>query len=135
LKKCDRYWQGRQRLAAMYDEGFAELPEIQTPAVRSKVQHAWHLYIIQLQLERLRITRNEFIEALRQKNIGTSVHFIPLHLHPYYRNTLGHKPADFPAATAAFDRIVSLPIYPKMTDADISRVIDAVREIVKEYRR
>jgi perosamine synthetase len=135
LKKCDGYWQGRQRLAAMYDEGFAELAEIERPTVGSNGQHAWHLYIIQLQLERLRITRNEFIEALRQKNIGTSVHFIPLHLHPYYRNTLGHKPTDFPAATAAFDRIISLPIYPKMTDADISRVIDAVREIVKEYRR
>jgi perosamine synthetase len=135
LKKCDRFWKARTRIAATYDEGFAELTEIQTPVVGSDVQHAWHLYIIRLQLERLRISRNEFIEALRERGIGTSVHFIPLHLHPYYRDTFGYKPADFPAATAAFDRIISLPIYPKMTDGDISRVIDAVREIARENRR
>lgn len=135
LKKCDRFVEARRRIASMYHESFADLPEIRRPGCGPDVQHAWHLYVIQLELERLRITRNEFIEALKKENIGTSVHFIPLHLHPYYRNTLGCKPQDFPNASAVFERIVSLPIYPKMTAGDISRVIDAVRSIVLQYRR
>ena len=93
------------------------------------------MYVIQLQLERLSINRKDFIEALREKNIGTSVHFIPLHLHPYYRNMFGYRPGDFANASAVFERIISLPIYPKMTDADVNDVIEAVRSIVEEYRR
>jgi dTDP-4-amino-4,6-dideoxygalactose transaminase len=82
-----------------------------------------------------RINRNQFIEALREKEIGTSVHFIPLHLHPYYRDKFGYKPADFPNASSAFERIVSLPIYPRMTEADVESVIGAVRKVVKQNRR
>jgi dTDP-4-amino-4,6-dideoxygalactose transaminase len=99
------------------------------------VQHAWHLYVIQLNLERLRIGRNEFVELLKKENIGTSVHFIPLHLHPYYRDTFGYRPEDFPAASAVFDRIISLPIYPKMTEADVQRVTDTVGTLVRQHRR
>ena len=135
LRKCDRFWEARKRIATIYDDGFADLPEIRTTVCRSDVQHAWHLYVIQLELERLRITRNEFIDVLKKENIGTSVHFIPLHLHPYYRNTFGYKPQDFPNASAVFERIVSLPIYPKMTEADVQHVITAVREIVHQHRR
>jgi len=135
LKKCDRFWEARKQIAAMYNQGFASLPEIWTPASASNVQHAWHLYVIQLDLERFRITRREFIEALKEEGIGTSVHFIPLHLHPYYRNTFGYQPKDFPVATAAFERIVSLPIYPRMTEGDVRDVIAAVTSIVKKYRR
>jgi dTDP-4-amino-4,6-dideoxygalactose transaminase len=91
--------------------------------------------VIQLNLEQLSIGRNEFIELLRQENIGTSVHFIPLHLHPYYRDTFGYRPEDFPTANAIFQRIISLPIYPAMTEADIQRVIETVRTIIKQHRR
>lgn len=135
LKKCDRFWEARRRVAAMYDEGFSGLPEIRIPVCQPDVQHAWHLYVIQLNLERLRIGRNELIELLREEKIGTSVHFIPLHLHPYYRDTLGCRPEDFPNASAVFKRIVSLPVYPRMTDADVQDVIEAVRKIVGQYRR
>jgi len=135
LKKCDRFWEQRARIAAAYSDGFAAVPEIQRPVCAAYSQHAWHLYVIQLETERLRINRAEFITALKDQGIGTSVHFIPLHLHPYYRDTFGYKPDDFPNATAAYDRIISLPIYPKMTSGDISRVIDAVRSIVLQYRR
>ena len=135
LKKCDRFWEARRRIAAVYDEAFTDLPEIRTPVCRSGRQHAWHLYVIQLNLERLRIDRSGFIEALKEKNIGTSVHFIPLHVHPFYRSTFGYQPEDFPNASAAFERIISLPIYPKMTDADAGCVVDAVRSIVLQYRR
>ncbi|HWO41831.1 MAG TPA: DegT/DnrJ/EryC1/StrS family aminotransferase [Candidatus Eisenbacteria bacterium] len=135
LKKCDRFWRARENIAARYDEAFADLPEIVRPAVRPSLQHARHLYIIQLGLERITIDRNRFIEALKEKGIGTSVHFIPLHLHPFYRDVLGYSAADFPRATAAYQRIVSLPIYPKMTPRDVDRVTDAVRDVVSAHRR
>lgn len=135
LKKCDEFWEARQRIAMIYGKAFADLQEIQLPTYPNDVRHAWHLFIIQLNLERLRINRNLFIEALREKQIGTSVHFIPLHLHPYYRDKFGYKPEDFPNASAVFDRIISLPIYPKMTEANVRDVIVAVRQIVQEYRR
>jgi perosamine synthetase len=135
LKQCNEFHSRRQRIAAAYDMGFADLPEIQTPVCRSDLEHAWHLYVIQLQLDRLRIDRREFVEALREKNIGTSVHFIPLHRHPYYRSTFGYRPEDFSNASAVFDRIISLPIYPKMSDGDVEDVIAAVRSIVEESRR
>ena len=135
LKKCYQFWERRKWIAAMYNKGLGDLPEIATPVVLDGVQHSWHLYIIQLNLDRLRITRNEFIESLKKENIRTSVHFIPLHLHPYYQNTFGYRPEDFPNATAVFERIISLPIYPKMTEADVQDVIQAVRKIVNQYRR
>ena len=135
LKKCNDFWETRQRIAMNYAKAFADLQEIQLPACRNGVQHAWHLFVIQLNLERLKINRNQFIEALREKEIGTSVHFIPLHFHPYYRDTFGYKPEDFPNASTVFDRIISLPIYPKMTEGNVRDVIVAVRQIVQEYRR
>lgn len=136
LKKCERFWEIRQRYAALYHEGLQDVAELTLPPVAAEgQQHAWHLYILQLNLERLRITRNQFIALLKERQIGTSVHFIPLHLHPYYRDTWGYRAADFPQASAAFARIVSLPLYPQMTEADVAYVIDTVREVVRHYRR
>ena len=134
LKKCDEFRRAREKIAKIYDTSFADLEEIQTPVRRADTEHAWHLYVIQLNLDRLQLTRNQFIEALREEQIGTSVHFIPLHLHPYYRDNFGYHPSDFPNASSAFERIVSLPIYPGMTEADVETVIGAVRKIVKQTR-
>jgi perosamine synthetase len=135
LKKCEHFWNLRQRCVKWYNEGFKDVPEITAPYVSADVQHAWHLYVIQLNLEQLRISRNEFIDQLRAANIGTSVHFIPLHLHPYYRDTFGYRPQDCPSASAVFERIISLPLYPKMTEAEVQRVIEAVRTIARQNRR
>jgi perosamine synthetase len=135
LKKCNEFWQARRRIAMIYDKAFAELEVIQVPVCRNDVQHAWHLFVIQLDLERLKINRNEFIEALRENEIGTSVHFIPLHLHPYYREKFGYKPTDFPNASAVFEQIISLPIYPGMREADVEKVAGAVRGIAQQHRR
>jgi dTDP-4-amino-4,6-dideoxygalactose transaminase len=135
LKRCDQFYEARRRIASQYEEAFAGLPEIQVPTCAQDTQHAWHLYIIQLDTERLRISRQDFIKALKTRNIGTSVHFIPLPLHPFYRDTFGYRPADFPQATAVFERIVSLPIYPKMTERDVDHVIAAVTKLVREYHR
>jgi len=135
LKKCDAFGAARKRIATAYKEGLSNVPEIHTPVCASDVQHAWHLYVIQLDLERLKINRHQFIEALKERGIGTSVHFIPLHLHPYYRDNFGYKPNHFPHASAVFDRIVSLPIYPKMTEVDVECVLGAVRKVVERHRR
>jgi perosamine synthetase len=134
LKKCDAFGATRNYIANTYNKAFADLPEIQTPFCAPDLQHAWHLYVIQLNLERLKITRDQFIEALKAQGIGTSVHFIPLHLHPYYRNSFGYAPGDYPKATGVYQRIISLPIYPKMRDVDVGHVIDAVRHLVQYYR-
>ena len=91
--------------------------------------------MIQLEPEALTIDRGEFIRELQAMNIGVSVHFIPLHLHPYYRSKYGYQPADYPNAYAAYQRIVSLPLYPKMTDADVEDVITAVRALVEAHQR
>ena len=135
LAKCEKFREERRQIARRYDEGFADLAEIEVPTLSPDREHAWHLYIIRVKPKRLRIGRNEFIEGLKRKNIGTSVHFIPLHLHPFYRDTFGYKPVDFPNATAAFERIISLPIFPGMGDERIDRVIDAVRSTAGEFRR
>jgi len=135
LKKCTAFGAARQRIATAYDEAFSDLSEVQTPLCKLDVEHAWHLYVIQLELERLKINRDQFIEALRENGIGTSVHFIPLHMHPYYRDCFGHRPDDFPTSTNAYRRIVSLPIYPKMTQSNVDQVIDAVKNVAQENRR
>jgi perosamine synthetase len=135
LKRCDDFYQARLRIAERYNDAFADLPEIETPRPSSGLQHAWHLYVIQLNLDRLRIDRRDFIKALNSRRVGTSVHFIPLHLHPFYKQTYGYQVSDFPQASMAFERIVSLPIYPMMTEQNVSDVIGAVRELVQESRR
>ncbi|MDH4079428.1 MAG: DegT/DnrJ/EryC1/StrS family aminotransferase [Nitrospira sp.] len=135
LKKCDRFWKGREGYAAMYQQGFQGFPEIFCPPAAPHVQHAWHLYVIQLNLELLRIGRDEFIRQLQEAGVGCSVHFIPLHLHPYHRDMGGYRPEDFPVSTRVFKRIVSLPLYSKMSEGEINRVIDTVRDLVKRNRR
>jgi perosamine synthetase len=134
LTRCHEFWQARAAIAEQYQQGFEDLPELVRPVELPDRLHAWHLYVIQLVTERLRIGRDEFLERLRHAGIGASVHFIPLHLHPFYQR-LGWSPEQFPVATNAFTRILSLPIFPGMTPQDVSRVIEAVRTIVTECRR
>jgi dTDP-4-amino-4,6-dideoxygalactose transaminase len=98
--------------------------------VRDDAVHARHLYPIRLDLERLRIGRDEFIEALRERGIGTTVNFIPIHFHPYFRETLGLCSGDYPVAEAIFAGFVSLPLYPRMQDADVDRVAGAIHDII-----
>ena len=135
LRKSRRFWTARARIAAAYHDAFSELPEIQRPLCRPGYDHAWHLYVIQLNPERLRITRDDFIEALKKEQIGTSVHFMPLHMHPYYRERYGYHRDDFPHARAAFERSISLPIYSRMSEADIRHVTEVVRSLITQYRR
>ena len=135
LRKCQDFRNIRHRYAIRYNEAFNDIPEIMIPEVKEDIEHAWHLYVIQLDLERLRVDRDQIIDLLKQQGIGTSVHFIPLHLHPYYRNNMYSSSKDFPVANQVFARIISLPIYPKMTDADVQHVIDNLTRLIRQYRR
>ena len=117
----------RAEIARAYGAGFAGLPVLLPAEAPPGDTHAWHLYVIRL-LDDAPIQRDAFIEALRARGIGTSVHYVPLHLHPYWRDTYRLRPQQFPVSTEAYRRMVSLPIYSKMTDADVSRVIEAVHE-------
>lgn len=135
LKKCDRMLEARKQIARRYDDAFKLISELSKPSVLPHVESALHLYVILLQLEKLRISRSQFIEELKKQNIGTSVHFIPLHLHPYYRNALEYKQGDFPNSEFAYDRMISLPIYSRMTTVDVDDVIAAVTRIIQHNRR
>jgi dTDP-4-amino-4,6-dideoxygalactose transaminase len=127
--------QRRLEIARLYNTGFQDLEELTLPVERPDVQHAWHLYVIRLRLDRLSIDRAQFINELKKRQIGTSVHFIPVHLHPYYRDKYGYKPDDFPIANREYQRIISLPLYPRMTNQDVADVVDAVRDVVVQFRR
>ena len=134
LRKVERFHERRQEIAARYDEAFGELPELHLPAVTPGAESAWHLYPLRLDTDRLDIGRDDFIRALADANIGTSVHFIPVHLHAWYRERYGYRPDDFPLANAEYLRSLSLPIHPGMTGRDVEDVIDAVERIVRSHR-
>lgn len=134
LRKLDGFIQTRQAYARIYDEAFADWPEIVTPQVHPDRSHIYHLYVIRLDLDRLRIDRAEFIEQLRKRNIGASVHFIPVHLHPFYQECLGYRPGELPQAERLYEGIISLPLYPRMSPDDVQDVMLAVKAIVSENR-
>lgn len=134
LRRLDGFIAARQRFARRYDEAFAEIPEVATPVIQPDRNHAYHLYVLRLVPERLSIDRAQFMDELKALNIGASVHFIPVHLHPLYRETFGYKRGMLPKAESMYDRIVSLPLYPKMTDNDAGDVIAAVKTIIHRSR-
>ena len=134
-KKIDAFQRRRTEIAAQYDALFADLPEVIAPPRRDGSEHSWHLYAVRLDLDRLTIDRDVFTDELRERGIGTSVHFIPIHLHPYYHDALGLRPGDFPVAEQVYRGLISLPVYPKMTDSDVERVAAAVREVATANRR
>lgn len=132
-----RQWllERRRAIAQRYNEAFAQVAEVAIPPDPDHVEHAWHLYLLRLHLEQLTIDRATFIQMLAQAQIGTSVHFIPLHLHPFYRETYQLAADDFPIALHAYQRTISLPIYPGMTDEDVEDVIAAVKKVVEAHRK
>ena len=135
LKRLDWFIERRREMARRYVEGLGDLAEIQLPREIPERQHAWHIYPARLNLHLLDINRNEFINELRAARIGTSVHFIPVHLHPFYASAFRYKPGDCPRAEQIYERLVSLPLYPRMSAQDLEDVIDAVRSIIAAHRR
>ncbi len=135
LKKVLQWNERRRAIAKKYDTALAMLPGVHTLKVRKNVVHAYHLYVVQIVPERLRVGRKEIFEALSAENIGVNVHYVPAHLHPFYKKRFGTKPGMCPMAEAAYERMLSLPIFAAMSDSDADDVIEAVRKVCAFYAR
>ena len=131
LMKLDKQIEARRKYIQIYQERLGKIPEIVTPPGETHHRHSWHLYIIQLKTDELKISRDDFVESMRDANIECSVHYIPLHLFPYYQKRYGYREGDFPCAEAAFERVVSLPLHLDLTVQDIHTVVDTIGKILK----
>jgi len=134
LKKLSGWLARRREIAARYTAAFSAMPEIEPPCVLSDREPAWHLYVIRLNLDRLRVDRAQVFAALRAENMGVNVHYIPAHRHPYYQR-LGYRQGQWLIAEAAYERLISLPMWAGMSDQDVEDVIKAVAKVVGAYRR
>jgi len=135
LHKVNFLWEARKEIYDKYNNGFASNKLMNTYKIKKDRESAYHLYPILLNIEKLTIDRSQFIDELKKIGIGSSVHFIPLYRHPYYRDTFHLKPTDFPVSENIYPRIVTLPIWPGMKNEDINRVIDGINFITKKYER
>ncbi len=135
LRRLPDLHRRRQEIAALYNRYLADVDTIELPVTRPDVEHAWHLYVIRMRPERLTIHRDAVIEELKAVGIGSQVHFIPLHMHSFYRDAFGLELGDLPVASAAAETILSLPFFTLMTDDDVAHVADALRRILGANRR
>jgi dTDP-4-amino-4,6-dideoxygalactose transaminase len=133
LGKLDRMIERRREIVSMYNRAFASVKELQLPFEAPDVRSSYHIYAIQLKLEALSVTRKEFFQALRAENIGVQVHYVPMHLHPYYRRTFGYAPGSMPVAEAYYERAITLPLFPLMTDGDVKDVVAAIHKLLAYY--
>lgn len=132
-KKLEANLLRRRQIARRYTEALRKLPTLRLPVVRSNVNPAWHLYPVRLELDKLSGTRDEIFQALRAENIGVNVHYIPVHLHPYYRDRFGYKGGEFPVSEAAYESLISLPMFHSMSDDDVADVIAAVSKVLSHF--
>lgn len=138
LKKIDRFWVRRKQIVEMYNTAFADMPGIEP--VFQKVKHdgdknAYHLYVIRVNTDQIRVTRDDVLNLIQERGIGVGVHFRAVHLSPYYSNTYGFKPGMFPVAEYNSERVISLPLYPSLSDDDVAHVIGTVKDIVSKIKR
>ena len=134
LKRLPEVHARRRAIALRYHAAFRPCEELQIPAEASDIEHAWHLYVLRLNLNHMGLARDQFITELRERNIGSSVHFIPIHLLSYYREKYHYQPEQFPIALREFQRMLSLPLSPRMTDEDVEDVIHVVTDILQQHR-
>jgi dTDP-4-amino-4,6-dideoxygalactose transaminase len=135
LQRLDAMAEARTRIAAAYDRAFAGCDLLEVPPRRDHDRHAWHLYVVSLRLDMLHLDRSAVMDRLAAEAVGASVHFIPLHLHPHYQRRYGYRPGDFPVAERLYERSMSLPIWPDMTDDQVGRVAGTLLGILDDARR
>lgn len=134
LNRVEQFELRRREIALKYSEAFSEIRGLQPPTEKGSVTHSWHLYVLRIVANELTIDRDGFIRCLTDRKIGTSLHFIPIHMHAYYRDRYGYSPDDFPVTLDSFLRMLSLPLYPKMTDSEVDAVISAVTEVALSHQ-
>lgn len=135
LPRIDRYWRKRQGIWHTYNDAFQDLPVFLPAPVPDDIKHSYHLYTLLLDTNRLGISRDQFLKQMTRANIGVGVHYIALHLHPFYQQTYGYKPGDFPNAEWTSERTVSLPLSPKLKEKDVRDVIAAVTKILNQAKK
>lgn len=136
LKKIDRIIQRRREIVKKYNCEFKDIPEIKIPEINQIDSNpVWHIYMIQLNLDKLKVDRREIFEALRAENIGVNVHYIPVHLQPYYQKRFGYRLGDFPKAENYYSRAITLPVFHKMSDKDIDDVVAVVKKVINYYKK
>lgn len=134
LNKIDKFLRRRREIAEKYNEYLKDIDGIVLPYQEEYIKSSWHLYVIQLELEKFKVGRREIFEALKAENIGVNVHYIPVYYHPYYQK-LGYKKGLCPNAEKLYERIITIPLYPKMTDKDVKDVVEALDKVLKYYKR
>jgi len=135
FKKLGKFIKRRREIVKKYNEAFGNIKEIVTPYEKRDAKSTYHLYMIQLNIEMLKVDRKKIFDALRAENIGVHVHYIPVHLQPYYREKFGYKKGDFPIAEKYYERALTLPLFPKMNDNDVKDVINAVKKVIEYYQK
>jgi dTDP-4-amino-4,6-dideoxygalactose transaminase len=135
LRRSGELTARRRHIARLYNQAFNAEPALETPYTEPGVEHAWHLYVLRLRSDRLSIGRNQFVEILRERGIGTSVHCIPLNTMDYYQKRYGYRTGDFPVAEDVYSRCFSLPIFPMMSDEDVAYVIETVVAVARQHHR
>jgi perosamine synthetase len=135
VRKADRLHQQRTRWATLYTQLLGDMDELILPRQQPDRIHSWHLFAVRLRLDQLTIDRAECIDELKARGIGTSVHWLPLHMHPYYRETYGYRPEDLPCAAALYPELITLPLYPDLTDDDVGYICDSLQDIIAQHRR
>jgi dTDP-4-amino-4,6-dideoxygalactose transaminase len=130
LKKLDNFVEKRRKIANKYDDSFSNMENLKTPDLQSKIEHSYHLYPLQIDFNKLTLTKVEFFDKMKKAGINLQVHYIPIHLQPFYKKKYGFQESDFPIAEKFYHSEVSLPVYPDLLDSDVSLVIDSILEII-----
>jgi len=135
LRKIDKFIKRRREIVAKYNKAFKNVEEIIIPVERKDVKSAWHIYIVQLRLDRLKVGRREIFETFKKEGLGVQVHYLPLHLQPFYRKKFGYKKGDFPIAEKYYERAITLPLFPKMKNEEVNKVIKTVKKVINFYKK
>lgn len=135
LEKLKNYQKRRREIVKIYNRELSNIEEMSIPFLKKDVKHSWHLYVIQLNLEKLKVDRDHIFKALREENIGVNVHYIPVHYHSYYQNKFGLKKGILPKVEWLFPRLLTIPLFPKMSDNDVYDVINAIQKVLNYYKK
>lgn len=135
LDKLESFQKRRREIVKIYNRELENIDQITIPYVKKNIKHSWHIYVIQLNLEKLKVERDHIFKALREENIGVNVHYIPVHYHSFYQNKFGLKKGILPKVEWLFPRLLTIPIFPKMSDNDVYDVINALEKVIKYYRK
>jgi len=132
LKKLDSFVENRRKVAKQYDDSFVNIEELKTPEVQNDVQHSYHLYPLQIDFEKLSLTKVQFFEKMKKASVSLQVHYIPIHLQPFYRKKYGFQNGDFPFSESFYHSEVSLPVYPDLSVDEQKTVIEKIKQFVNE---